>query len=224
MPDDGTAADRLREALRNVLAATDDGAVSRLRGELHVVEAMAQGDRLGDGPSGKVRAALKSVADLQTLTSEVRAFSASKRHSEVASLFDLASVGILGVENVLTAEHPSLSRLLMSGLSEASMYAASRQYVAGSSQVLAGLYRSQRVALEDDLWSLALEVRGPTISEAESLEVRDGIDAFFATLEAPEVAVEAKVSALYQTRFLLVILRCLTLLDALERSPHRALA
>ena len=224
MPDDGTAADRLRDALRSMLTSDDDGAVSRLRGELHVVEAMTQGDRLRGNLAGKVRAALKSVADLQTLTSEVRAFSASKRHSEVASMFDLASVGILGLENILTADEPSLLRIFMSGLSEASMYAASRQYVAGSSQVLAGLYRSQRVALEDDLWALALEIRGSAISEADAREVRDGIDAFFATLETPGVTVDAKVSALYQTRVLLVILRCLALFDVLERSPHRTSA
>ena len=221
MADDGTAADSLRDALRAVLAATDDGPVAALRGELHVVEAMTVGDRRYGDLTGKVRAALKSVADLQTLTSDVRAYSASKRSSEVASMFDLASVGILGLENVLTAETPSLLRIFMSGLSEASMYAASRQYVAGSNQVLAGLYRSQRVALDDDLWALALEIRGRAMSEADAREVRDGIGAFFALLDAPEVAIDAKVSALYQTRVLLVILRCVALLDALERSPGR---
>lgn len=222
MPDDGTAADRLRDALRGLLTGDDDGAVARLRGELHVVEAMTLGDRTRGEVTGKVRAALRSVADLQMLTSDIRAYSAAKRHSEVASMFDLASVGILGLENVLTAEKPTLLRLFMSGLSEASMYAASRQYVAGSNQVLAGLYRTQRVALDDDLWALALEIRGHAMSEADAREVRDGLDTFFAQLDTPAVAVEAKVSALYQTRVLLVILRCLTLLDALERSPGRA--
>ena len=198
----------------------DDAAVARLRGELHVVLAMARREKIGEGVVAKVRSALRSAADLQTLASDVRAFSASKRHSETASLFDLVGVGILAVENVLTAERASLFRLLMSGLSEAFVYAASRQYVAGSDQVLSGLYRSQRVTLFDDLWELALELRGPGMSAETAHEVRAGIDGFFERLDTPALPVETKVALLYQARVLVVILRCLTLLDALSRSPR----
>ncbi len=212
------AADRLRAAIREALPTMDDAAITRLRGELHVVGTLARRQRGGDALAAKVATALESAAALQTLGSEVRAFSASKRHSEVASYFDLASVGILGIENVLTAEKRSLFRLLMSGLSEASMFAASRQYVAGSTEVLAGIYRSHRVALYDDLWDLALELRAPSPSEAVADEVRAGIDGFLEKLDAPGVPVEAKVGWLYQVRILVVLLRCVSLLDALTGS------
>lgn len=219
-----TTADRLRAVLREALPTMDDAAVTRLRGELHVVGALARKGRGGEPVAAAVRAALESTAALQSLGSEVRAFSASKSHANVASYFDLASVGILALENILTAERPSLFRLLMSGLSEASMFAASRQYVAGSNEVLVGIYRTHRVALYDDLWDLALELRGPPPSGAVADEVRSGIDGFLGKLDDPAVPVETKVAWLYQVRILVVLLRCVAVLDALSRSPRAASA
>ena len=219
MPDDGTPADGLRDALRGVLTAADDAALTRLRGELYVIEAMARQGRLGDDVPAKVRAALESAAGLQTLASELRGNAGSKRYSEIASLLDLGAIGLLSVQDYLAAERTNLFRLLMGGLSEALVYASSRQYVSGSNEVLAGLCRSHREALDDDLWSLALELRGPGLSESVAREVLDGVHAFFAPVDAPGVSVETKVSLLYQVRTLVVVLRCVSVLDALSPSP-----
>ena len=211
-------ADHLREALQAALPTMDDAAVARLRGELHMVLAIARHEKLDGAIAAKVESALKSAGDLQTLASDVRALSASKRASETASVFDLAAVGILAVENVLTAERMSLFRILMSGLSEALVYAGSRQYVAGTEQVLAGLYRAQRVSTEDDLWDLALDLRGPDLSPEAAREVRAGIGGFFGGVDAASLPVDAKVAWVVQARVLVVILRCLALIDDLERS------
>ncbi len=219
MPENGTAADHLRDALRGVLTAADDVALTRLRGELYVVEAMARQRRLGDDVATKVRAALESAADLQTLASELRGNAGSKRYSEIASLLDIGAIGLLAGQDYLAAERISLFRLLMGGLSEALVYASSRQYVSGSNEVLAGLYRSHRVGLDDDLWSLALELRGPDLSETVAREILGGIDAFFAPIDAPGVTVETKVSFLVQVRTLVLVLRCLSVLEVIAGFP-----
>ena len=111
--------------------------------------------------AGSVERALAAVTRFHAFASEVKGFVVSRDLSQKASLFDIGSIGILAVENVLTAERKSLFRIMMSGLSGGLAFAASRQYIYGSTAVLDALYRTNSAALYDDLWALATEIRGP---------------------------------------------------------------
>ncbi len=203
-----------RAALRDALARFDEPALLRLRGDLQVVSRWLVAG--GDGDRAKsASAALDAVSRFYSFGLEVGGFAKSSQSASQASLFDLASVGVLGVENVLTAEHRSLMRYLMSGLSEGLMFLASRQYIAGSNAVLEATYKAHALAVRDALWSLAMDFRGS--GDLSSIkEAREAIDALFAKFDDPSVPLPAKVSLLYQLYGLVAIVRCAQLLEVLR--------
>ena len=203
-----------RTALREALARFDEPALLRLRGDLQVVSRWLVAG--GDGDRAKsASAALDAVSRFYSFGLEVGGFAKSSQSASQASLFDLASVGVLGVENVLTAEHSSLMRYLMSGLSEGLMFLASRQYVAGSNAVLEATYKAHALTVRDALWSLAMDFRGS--GDLSSIkEAREAIDALFAKFDDPSVPLPAKVSLLYQLYGLVAIVRCAQLLEDLQ--------
>ncbi len=203
-----------RASLRECLPRLDSASLVKLRGEIQIVSrwlAVNKKESLGKSAD----TALESVTQLHRFSLEIGGFSASTRSAETASFFDLASVGILAVENVLTAEKPSLMRLLMSGLSEGLMFLGSRQYVAGSGALLQATYQAHSVAVQDALWSLAADFRDP--GDLGSIrEARAAIDALFANFNEPGVPVGAKLQVLHQLYGLVAIIRCAKLLEDLR--------
>jgi len=203
-----------RTILRDCLASMDPAAVLRLRGELQVlsrwlaVQKKSALQRTADE-------ALDAVSRFYLYGQEIDGLRASNRSAETASYYDLASVGVLAVENVLTAGHPSLMRFLMSGLSEGLMFLGSRQYVSGSDAVLLASWRKHSTAVRDALWSLATDFR-----DLESLgsirAARAAIDELFAKFDDPGVALATRLALLYQLYALLAIIRCAELLEDLR--------
>ncbi|TLZ72109.1 MAG: hypothetical protein E6K10_03315 [Methanobacteriota archaeon] len=201
-------------ALADALSQMDDAALFRLRSELSAIRAVvADGKDKALGAS--VDRALAAVTRFHAFASEVKGFVVSREFSSRASLFDIGSIGILSIENVLTAEKKNLFRLMMSGLSEGLAFAASRQYIYGSTAVLEGLYRTNSAALYDELWALASEFRGP-MDETAAREVQAGLDAFIGQIAAPGVPVDTRVTAVYQMYAILVFVRCADLVRRLR--------
>jgi len=203
-----------RGALRAVLSRLDEPSLLKLRGELQIASRWLKA-REDLARAKSAEAALDAVSRLYQFTVEVRGFTSSRQNAESASMFDLGSIGVLAVENILTAEKVTAARLLMSGLSEALMFLASRQYVKGSSAVLEATYRAHSVAVQDALWSLAADFRDTKDLEGIR-EARGAIDALFASLDAPGVAVGQRVVVLYQLYALNALVRCALFLSALE--------
>lgn len=203
-----------RAALRAVLSRLDEASILKLRGELQIASRWLKAKE----DSARVKsaeAALDAVSRLYQFTVEVRGFTSSRQNAEAASMFDLGSIGVLAVENILTAEKVTPARLLMSGLSEALMFLASRQYVKGSNAVLEATYRAHSVTVQDALWSLAADFRDTKDLEGIR-EARGAIDALFASLDAPGVGVGQKVVVLYQLYALIALVRCALFLSALQ--------
>ena len=130
----GDAADVVegyRAAFRDCLLRINEPSLLHLRGELQVVARWLEAR--GDAARS---AAAKALSPFYAFGVEVGGFQRSSRTANQASRFDLASTGVLGVENILTSEDRSLMRYRMSGLSGGLMFLASRQYVAGSEAIL----------------------------------------------------------------------------------------
>ncbi len=210
-------ADPFQAALAKAIPRMDEEATFRLRSELSTIRAILSTGKPDRELLEAVERTLTAVGRLHSFANEVKGFVISKDYSEKASLFDIGSIGILAVENVLTADHVSLFRLLMSGLSEGLAFLASRQYIYGSAAVLESLYRTHSATLYNDLWTLAVEFRGP-LDEKAAREVQGGLDAFFTKLSAPGVPVDARVAALYQMYGILVLVRCADLLQRLRKA------
>jgi len=199
-----------RSTFRDALSNLNPSTLLKLRGELQVVSrwlAVHKREPLRLSADS----ALDAISRLYQFGQEIGGFAASTRSAKSASYFDLASVGVLAVENVLTAEKASLIRILMSGLSEGLMYLGSRQYVAGSDAVLQATYRAHAVDVQDALWSLATDFRDPE-SLGSIREVRAAIDALFAKFDEPGVPLGTKLALLQQLYGLVAIVRCAKLL------------
>lgn len=203
-----------RASFRDCLIHMNEPSLLRLRGELQVIvrwlEARDDAKRLRAGEQ-----ALDALSHFYSFGVEIGGFERSAKTANQASLFDLASVGVLGIENILTAENRSLMRYLMSGLSEGLMFLASRQYVAGSEAILEGTYKSNALAVRDALWSLARDFRS-TEDLAAIREARNAIDELFARLDSSDVPLHAKVALLNQLYALVAIVRCAQLLEVLQ--------
>jgi len=213
----GDAADLVetyRTAFRDCLIHMNEPSLLHLRGELQVIVRWLE----SRNDSKRLRAAERALDALSRFYSfgvEIGGFERSAKMANQASLFDLASVGVLGIENILTAENRSLMRYLMSGLSEGLMFLASRQYVAGSEAVLEGTYKSNALTVRDALWSLAQDFRS-TEDLAAIREARNAIDELFAKLDSPDVQLRTKVALLQQLYALVAIVRCAQLREELR--------
>src|SRR5947207_2085020 len=220
-----------RATLRDCLATLDPAAVLKLRGELQVlsqwlaVQKKSAVQRTADE-------ALDAVSRFYLYGQEIDGLRASNRSAETASYYDLASVGVLAVENVVTADHPTLMRFLMSGLSEGLMFLGrplikksglseglmflgSRQYVSGSDAVLLASWRKHSTAVRDGLWSLATDFRDLE-SLASIRAARAAIDDLFVKFDDPGVALATRLALLYQLYALVAVIRCAKLFEDLR--------
>src|SRR5213076_2039681 len=197
-----------RATLRDCLATLDPAAVLKLRGELQVLSQWPAVQRTADE-------ALDAVSRFYLYGQEIDGLRASNRSAETASYYDLASVGVLAVENVLTADHPTLMRFLMSGLTEGLMFLGSRQYVSGSDAVLLASWRKHSTAVRDGLWSLATDFRDLE-SLASIRAARAAIDDLFVKFDDPGVALATRLALLYQLYALVAVIRCAKLFEDLR--------
>jgi hypothetical protein len=203
-----------RAVVREALIDPSPGSVLKLRGELQIV-CRWLAVRKKNSLRANGEATLESVSRFYQFGQEIGGLTISNRSAETASYFDLASVGVLGIENVLTAEQPNLMRILMSGLSEGLMFLGSRQYVSGSDAVLRATYRAHSTAVQDALWSLATDFRGPEPLDSIR-QVRAAIDSLFARFDEPAVSLGTKLVLLHQLYGLVAIIRCAKLLEDLR--------
>lgn len=203
-----------RAAFRDCLIQMNEPSLLHLRGELQVLIRWLETHKDAKQVDAAEKA-LDAVSHFYSFGVEIGGFQRSSKSANQASLFDLASVGVLGIENILTAENRSLMRYLMSGLSEGLMFLASRQYVAGSEAVLEGTYKSHSLQVRDGLWALAKDFRS-TEDLAAIREARDAIDALFAKMNEPGVPLQPRVSLLHQLYGLIAIVRCAQLAEELR--------
>lgn len=120
-----------------------------------------QGALLASGHQGEALDRVLEVAGhFYSYLSELQSKIAALEYSELASRLDIGAVGVVALENVLDAEHEVFwQRLLLGGLAEGLMVAASRQYVKGW-QVETGLVHSQAAwYLTEALWRASLEMQ-----------------------------------------------------------------
>ncbi len=203
-----------RAAFRDCLLRIDEPSLLHLRGELQVIVRWLEGQK-DAARAATAQKALEAISRFYSFGVEIGGFQRSSKAANQASMFDLASVGVLGIENILTAENRSLMRYLMSGLSEGLMFLASRQYVAGSEAVLEGTYKSNSLVVRDGLWALARDFRS-TEDLAAIREARGAIDDLFAKLNEPGVPLHVRVSLLHELYGVIAIVRCAQLLDVLR--------
>ncbi len=140
----------LQEALQPILTRPTPDALIELQGAL-----LASGHR-GEGVERALEVASRFHAYLCELESKITA----RDYSELASRLDIGAVGAVALENVIAAEKEKFwQRLLLGGLGESLMVAASRQYIKAW-EIETGLVHSCAAwYLTESLWRVSSEMQ-----------------------------------------------------------------
>ncbi|MGD8626915.1 MAG: hypothetical protein PVF47_03985 [Anaerolineae bacterium] len=126
-----------------------------------------QGSLLASGRTGpEIDRALDAAGHFYTYLSDLQSKVSARNYSELASLLDIGAVGAVALENVISAQsHDFWQRLILGGLGESLMVAASRQYIKGW-EIEAGLVHSQAAwYLAGALWHASGETRSDLSAE-----------------------------------------------------------
>jgi hypothetical protein len=140
----------LQEAVQPILSLPTPDALSALQGAL-----LASGE---EGEAGE--RALEITGHFYTYLSDLKSKITSRSYSEMASLLDIGAMGAVALENLISSGPEQLwERLLLGGLAEGLMIAASRQYVKGW-RVETGLVHSRAAwYLTEALWRASSEMQ-----------------------------------------------------------------
>jgi hypothetical protein len=109
--------------------------------------------------SDAARQALEVAREFHTYLSELEAKYSARDYSELASLLDIGAVGAVAVENLIEAGESLTQRILLGGLSEMLMVAASRQYVKAWSREIQPVHMKAIWFLRAALWRVSVEGR-----------------------------------------------------------------
>jgi hypothetical protein len=124
---------------------------------------------------------------------ELRSKMTSRHYNELASRLDIASVGVLALQDILTEHEHQAKSLLVGGIGEGLMILASRQYVKAWEQELKSVHQSAAWTLYDALWNLSTQYQ-PDLATDERL-------ALIETTLAPAVDEDAP----FDTRLILLL-------------------
>lgn len=135
--------------------------------------------------------------------SELQSKMTARHYNELASWLDMGSVGMLALQDILTEQKDLWKNLLIGGLGEGLMVAASRQYIKAWEQELRSLHRRAAWALYGVLWQLSLNYQ-PDLPDGERQAL---IEATLAPALDDDVTFETKtllLLRLFQTVLLLL--------------------
>lgn len=154
--------------------------------------------------------ALAVAHEFHAYLSELEAKIGARQYSELASLLDIGAVGAVALENLIEAGETLKQRLLLGGLSEALMIAASRQYVRAWGREMKPVHMRAVWFLRAELWRLSIAGR-PDMGAEERAALVDGLLAPALDGDAADEVCLALLGRLFQ--ILLIIDLALVLPD-----------
>jgi hypothetical protein len=138
----------LQDALQPILSQPTPDSLVALQGVLLALDCRGEG----------IDRALEIAGHFHAYLSELQSKITAKDYSELASRLDIGAVGTVALENMVAAEKEQFwERLLLGGLGEGLMVAASRQYIKAW-EVETGLVHSRAAwTLTEALWRTSVE-------------------------------------------------------------------
>jgi hypothetical protein len=193
----------LHQALPSILSQPTPAALVALQGAL-----------LARGPQGEaVDRALEIAGRFHSYLCELQSKITARDYSELASRLDIGAVGAVALENVLAGEGKELwQSLLLGGVGETLMIAASRQYIKAWETETALIHTCAAWFLSEALWHASSEMQ-PGLSP----EQRWGaIQSLLAPAHDPEVPAPDKAILLGRIFQMLLLTYLAGLLPAAE--------
>lgn len=170
----------LQEALQPILSQPTPSALVTLQGVLLAF------DHRGEA----VDRALEVASHFHEYLSELQSKITARQYSEMASMLDIGAVGAVAVESILTATNEDFwQRLLLGGVAEGLMVAASRQYVKAW-QIETGLVHTRAAwYLTEALWYVSTDMQPDLAPEKRWQAIQTLlVPAYDADVPAPEKA------------------------------------
>jgi hypothetical protein len=169
----------LQEALKPILTLPTPKALILLQGALLAL----------DGDSEAREQALEVTGRFYTYLSDLKSKITSRNYSEMASRLDIGAVGAVALENILTTNSDELWKgLVLGGVAEGLMIAASRQYIKGWEVETALVHSQAAWYLTEALWRASSEMQ-PDLQPEERW---DAIQTLLAPAHDPDVAAPDK--------------------------------
>lgn len=122
--------------------------------------------------------------------SELRSKTSARDYNRLASLLDLASVGVLAMEDVLTLREKMVEKLLLGGLAESLMVLGSFQYVKAWDRETDLIHHRAAWFLYGELWRLSVSLQ-PGLPAEKRQEL---VASLLAPLRRDNVPVPMKVA------------------------------
>lgn len=173
----------LEEAARAVLSHPTPQALQDLQGALLSL------DRNDEATAQALEVAGRFYGYLNELKTKI----AAREYSELASRLDIGAVGAVAMENVIAGQSDHLwQRLLMGGLGEGLMVAASRQYIRAWKVETSLVHTQAAWYLAEALWRTSHEAQ-PGLDPAERWQA---IASLLAPANEPQVRAPEKATLL----------------------------
>lgn len=140
----------LQDTLASVLSEPTPHALVELQGAL-----------LASGQEGEARdQALEVAGHFYTYLTALQSKITARDYSELASLLDIGAVGMVALENIVHGEEEDFwGRLLMGGMAEGLMVAASRQYIKGWRAETELVHSQAAWYLSETLWHASCDMQ-----------------------------------------------------------------
>ena len=171
----------LAEVLQPILVSPTPGALVALQGALLASELEEEA----------VETALEIAGQFHTYLSELQSKITAKQYNEVASRLDIGAVGTVALENIVaTKKEEFWKRLMLGGLGESLMVAASRQYIRAWDAETRLVHTQAAWYLSEALWRASRQMQPALRPEQRWQAIQDLLaPAYAAETPAPAKAV-----------------------------------
>lgn len=177
-----------------------------------------QGALLATGPArGAAERALEIAGQFYAYLSDLQSKITAKEYNELASRLDIGAVGTVALENlVATRQEEFWQRLVLGGLGESLMVAASRQYIKAW-DAETGLVHSRAIwYLTDALWRTSAELQ-PDLPAGERWAA---VQSLLAPATAPDTPAPARALLLGRVFQILLLTHLARLLPGARTEPR----
>jgi len=188
----------LSDVLQPIMVSPTPGALVALQGALLAL------DREGEAVEG----ALEIAGQFHTYLSELQSKITAKQYNEMASRLDIGAVGTVALENIVaTKKEEFWKRLLLGGLGETLMVAASRQYIRAWDAETTLVHTQAAWYLSEALWRASRQMQ-PNLAPEKRWEAIQGLLGPAYAADVPASAKAVLLGRVFQM-LLLTHLACL---------------
>jgi hypothetical protein len=138
-----------------------------------------------------------------------------KAFTQMATVWDMATVGSLAIHDLMGGKWKQIQDLLASAFSEGSMLMASLQYIKAASETLKASTDEHGSYLYGQLWEIVCTLR-KDLTPAEAREAQKGLDDFFKGLSSEDTPLETRMIVLIQTYMILLKIKAGMLVALLD--------